>query len=491
MEIFTILIFIILVVVVSVIIYQWGLLQDKWDELHKIKRTDLSDLEKFTTNLKLDPFPSEIDISNEFSCTPEEPRLCDISDGVGCFGCKNFTARCNHLSSDVIFYTDDGEKKVLPKNESPDKGYCLAISHTDACNPYHGNLTFVKTDPMSLNYGLICDCKNPGLISNSNIDSACETAQVCNGKVKDLNTPIEEMVCICDKHEVSENEGYPRCKIPIIKDYDFKNNTQEVNFDAALLAGLDTTIFGNLPDNAKLRDPCKYCAITGKKLDSHMVGNKDTGYTCASGSSWEAMPIRLFKEGRILMGNDGPDGVIHLPTKEFLIKPILGTNEYRFGFILDVSKIPEQIITLLGIDKKAETVQFDGTPHQIKLPRDGFPYQNKYATGYYCKSDWPTYYRFKSIYRIEEDSYYQGEAKVITTNKRKPPGSFLWGTDDWVEHYKLNPILKIADGVLALTHFSDEGMACSMTKDTATIRTFLRDETYLTREFIDVEVKKQ
>lgn len=162
---------------------------------------DNLEIPKFYSDVRFDPYPDTINVENEFDCNINSLKICKLDDPTTIFGCKELAVRCHHFDEEITHFVN-GEKITVPKNESPDEGYALAITTlVDSCNPYHGDLVLVSVDSSSKEYLLICLCKNPGYIGNSHLLGSCETVHICDGKIKSINVPIEQMVCECQDAE--------------------------------------------------------------------------------------------------------------------------------------------------------------------------------------------------------------------------------------------------------------------------------------------------
>lgn len=188
-------------------------------QLFKREIISVVELHKFSVDVTFEQQDS-VSIENKYDCNAKKLRKCDINDPTTLFGCRELAVRCRHFEKDTEF-KENGETFVIPKNVSSNEGYALALTNiSKACNPYHGDLVLVTTNADSNEYMLICSCKNPGYIGNLTILNACEDVFICNGQIDDINKPLEEINCKCDKteHSVRYNNGLPTCKTLLVKE---------------------------------------------------------------------------------------------------------------------------------------------------------------------------------------------------------------------------------------------------------------------------------
>lgn len=175
---------------------------------------------RFGTTFRFDEslYASKVDVENLYDCNAESLRKCLIDDATTLFGCRELTARCHHFAEDTRL---EGTDRVIPRNESPNEGYALAIqSVVKLCNPYHGDLVLVAVDDESRDYMLVCQCKNPGYIGNDSLLGDCTTVRICDGRIDDLQQPLERINCKCANSETSVrySDGLPVCKKLLVKE---------------------------------------------------------------------------------------------------------------------------------------------------------------------------------------------------------------------------------------------------------------------------------
>lgn len=171
------------------------------------------EIKKFSVDVVFRQIES-VSIENKYDCNAKSLRVCSMNDPTTLFGCRELTVRCQHFNKDTEF-KEHGKTFEIPKNKSVNEGYALSITNlAEACNPYHGDLVLVTANSDSNEYMLICSCKNPGFIGNTSLLDACEEVFICDGKIDDLNKPLNEINCKCNADEmtVRYNTGAPVCK---------------------------------------------------------------------------------------------------------------------------------------------------------------------------------------------------------------------------------------------------------------------------------------
>lgn len=216
---------------------------------------------EFSTNIEFTQ-TTEVAIENQYNCNARDLHTCDINDPTTLFGCKELTVRCQHFEKDIEF-KENGNTYIIKKNKTKTEGYALAITNlAKTCNPYHGDLVLVTANTESTDYMLICSCKHPGYIGNLSLLNSCEDVFVCNGKIDNINKPLEEINCICEKteHTVRYNDGLPTCKTLLVKEanelYDDWSNLINWNSDRKITSKIfNNTIQQNLKSSVLL-NPC-------------------------------------------------------------------------------------------------------------------------------------------------------------------------------------------------------------------------------------------
>lgn len=161
-------------------------------------------LPKFHFDIEFDPFPSTINVDNPYNCTPTDLKTCDVRDSFSCFGCKNLVANCIHYDKDTTYIDFDGNKSIIKANATEFEGYCMvAKTLSETCNPFHGDLVLTQLSADATVSGLICDCKFPGFIGNTQIGGSCSDVFICDGKIEDLNQLLDKIKCKFDNVFVS------------------------------------------------------------------------------------------------------------------------------------------------------------------------------------------------------------------------------------------------------------------------------------------------
>lgn len=184
-------------------------------------------------HIRFDPFPNTVDINNTHDCNIYNLRKCSMDDQSTLFGCRELLVECVHFTKDIEF--EDG-KIVVPKNANSNEGYALVVDNVDqACNAYHGDLVVVSTSNSSNDYRFICKCKYNGYIGNDTLDGSCTTVTVCNGKIDNIDQPLEKIKCICKQSEINVRyfDLVPTCKTMTILEANkrYKDWHTLINFD--------------------------------------------------------------------------------------------------------------------------------------------------------------------------------------------------------------------------------------------------------------------
>lgn len=188
-------------------------------QLFKNQNVATTELYEFNVDVEFKQQTS-VDIENNYDCNAKSLHTCDINDASTLFGCRELTVRCQHFDKDTEF-KENGKIFIIPKNTTKTEGYALAITNVaESCNPYHGDLVLVTLNSNSNDYMLICSCKNPGYIGNVSLLGSCENVFICDGKIDNINKPLDKINCQCDKHEHSlrYNDGLPTCKPLLVKE---------------------------------------------------------------------------------------------------------------------------------------------------------------------------------------------------------------------------------------------------------------------------------
>lgn len=253
---------------------------------NNIKNITYQDLEipKFSSNVVLPEFSNQINIENKYDCNVETLRECKLDDPTTVFGCKEFTARCHHFDKDTEFIQNENTV-IIPKNKDENTGYALVLTKLiDQCNPYHGDLVLVTASAESNEYTLLCRCKNPGLIGNLDLFGSCSEVFICDGSIDDLNKPVEEINCKCEKPYIAsryESDKIPYCKIPTI----LEANTLYNNWDDYITFKQPTLDINNFlntyKDNLKITKLLNPCAVDLVDVNTNLNNKVDVNYGCS------------------------------------------------------------------------------------------------------------------------------------------------------------------------------------------------------------------
>ncbi|UOT91789.1 PIF-1 [Aratus pisonii nudivirus] len=331
---------------------------------------------KFAYDIYFYPPKDTIIIENPYNCTPSDLRSCKLSDPFSCEGCKSLIATCVNFTKDTKYIDVNGNELTITANTDPDDGYCLTQKNPlQLCNPYHGDLVLIQTDVDSVECTLYCECKNPGYIGKTEINGVCDEVFICNGKIDDLNKPLEQINCVCDEGYISEIvQDIPSCIKPMVKDFDgFDDPTYFQNLDTVNVDVFtdDISNIGHFPGN-KLLNPCKYCLLTGVYMDNgKMVPTEDGGWQCALNFlKGGGIPIRRDPNRRLLKGAAGPDAVINLYINKLYIHGYL--NETKFeqmtALIVTSEQINADVLKYIGVTVDKSNAFINLQNHQLVFP---------------------------------------------------------------------------------------------------------------------------
>lgn len=296
-----------------------------------------SPLIPFTSDFRFEPPPDEINLSNNDECLGE--KKCKVSDPFSCVTCKNLLSSCEHLDQDTTVISSSGEKSILKKNQDPDEGYCLAVKKiTEICSP-QGDLCLVSPSPDTFNFTLMCVCKNPGLIGNNELFGDCTDVRICNGKIDDINKPIEQIKCICPENQESTHtpDGIPVCQeLKVLNDKGALQSYFNSNFQNLISTDFfDKNIQQNLPYVSSLPDPCSRCLVTGQTVPAKTIKfqSQDKTFTFCT----ETAPSNEFVivnkndiNGQTISVDKGGDAVLALTWRAFVI--LFGQNQNYLPF---------------------------------------------------------------------------------------------------------------------------------------------------------------
>lgn len=415
---------------------------------------------EFSTDIVFEPFPTDFNINNEYECSTNDLRLCSISNPLSCFGCKNLTSACVHFKDDVSYENTDGTYSIIPKNTNSDEGYCLSLSGklVDKCNIYHGKYVLVAINTDTYEYGLFCVCSEPGYIGNVSITGACDVPFICHGKIDNINQPLADINCICNKNEFAMKENdLPVCKIPTILEL----NTNYPNWNV-LTNGMNTNGFLTMPTHRlnltlaanintdTIIDPCSIDFFTGEKIMAQTTETSTNTFICVPLNNLEGTDVDIFTlrsspTERLLAGDVGPD-------RAFQLKYIY------VDFVDRLTATPTIWVTFMSDDNPLLAKALHLLPNSyytVALGRDiywGVSFRqglNAPRPGAYCTANWPTYqcvYKPQRVRVINSYITLNPNYNIISVNinKSQPvPGGFIWGTEIWESYEKIADVFQI------------------------------------------------
>lgn len=398
--------------------------------IHPIEFMD-PDIPKFSANVHWDPYPSVVDITNKYDCNAQHLRKCVLNDPTTLFGCKELAVRCHHFNKDTEYHSD-GFKTVIPKNDTSNEGYALAITTlTDSCNPYHGDLVLVATNNDSTEYMLICHCKNPGYIGNDTLLGACTNVYICNGKIDSIDKPLDQVTCVCEPRElnVRYSDGLPVCKALLVHEANtiIGDWTHLVPWKDNKL--IDVGVFNaTIRDNvraAKLLDPCVHALDDGSIIPNAEYHRQYK--TCQYRDYGVPARLRLLDKFEVPETRDEKDTPIET------IDGAISSGEHRSVRLLDrVAGVRMRMLlhTSISSYKTGTTPIFVVLPDKIGLGRYSQFWMtlNEQMIGGRCYGDWPQYHCgfFEYFSRFVNG--------IPITGFRSCPEAFLWGRNEWEDH---------------------------------------------------------
>ena len=435
--------------------------------MNSIENNNLTDMREplieFSADIKFNPFPQVVNITNEHKCTPNVLRKCSVNDQTSCIGCQSLIASCVHISEDIKYVDAMGNTEIIPKNENVNEGYCLTISSIEKrCSLYHGELTLVQLNPDSLDTMLVCMCTNPGYIGNESLAGACETPFICDGNVVDINKPLDEIKCVCTDNRINEViNDVPTCRIRTLLEADEQkiiNNI--VRFDNVLLTAPRSDFAKTIEQNTsidKLINPCRVCPITGVTMTTNTIyhdEDADTKYCITTSQSNIGIPINRSKNERILHGTYGPDAVLALEWDEILIYTQLNDSTQELIYIISHNVNNDIFYSKYNFDKTKSIAISIGKnthvglystipliqlfPHAFCIPKWNFPLQ------YECQYV-NTNRSYSDNLQINDNRF----NRFVRFNKsREPPSIYFWGTDVWTNMNKFAEWIKTKEYTL-------------------------------------------
>lgn len=387
---------------------------------------NLRTIPKFSIDHHFDVIPTRPDIDNRFDCNAESLHKCLLDDATTLFGCKELVVECHHFDKDIN-YINNNRTITIPKNDNPNEGYALAITTTsDACNPYHGDFTLIAANNEATEYMLVCICKQPGYIGNENILGNCTTVFICDGKIDDIEKPLDQINCECGIREQSfrYSDGLPVCKSLTVNEankmYSDWTNLIPFTSNRQLESNrFNATISGNL-HTTRLLDPCrnaindtsveikngKYDPVNGRchvldyglpisngLLDHHPVENSEKTKAVSSDcvvNTGKFIKVRFSDNiaGQRRISSIAVDGV----------KPILN----------------EKVVVVPAVGMSV------GGNSQISISA-----QKNVMYAPKCDAFWPSYYCYVQQYYDHDDQM------LPQPGHRTCPGAFLWSQDIW------------------------------------------------------------
>lgn len=441
------------------------------------------ELYEFSSDLRFDPFPTQIDVSNPYECSGTDLRLCKMDDQTSCIGCQSMISRCTHFSVDTTYFDDDGNQSTIPANSDPNTGYCMTITNDDLnvdCNVYHGDLALIKVEPDSNTSMFFCNCKNPGFIGNTSLLGACDTAFICNGEVDNIDQPIENIKCKCPKtqYSIRNTANIPMCVDMTIEEGNRNGILNDVinEVDDQYLAPIEIFNRGirdNLNRVDKLLHPCKFCPITKERISNGILGTIDDSKFCSihydnvsTRNSFFGIPYRRSPNERLLTGNEGPDAVLGVYWHEIMIYEDLGPNERQTLLFKIESNLNGEFYRSLGLDPTKEYwIKTTGLYFGLHIPSP--PHINfNGIPGTTCWERWPNYdctfgVDMMNVNDLPTLELHNAVLDYITPGSNdlrtareiyRPSGPFLFDLEAWRGMQQLNSFLQQFS-----VRFSDDG----------------------------------
>lgn len=422
----------------------------------KLKSLNYQDtvIPKFSVQVEYTQEPLALKLNNRHDCNARSLRKCMMDDYTTLLGCKELTARCHHFDFNTSFY-ENGFVSVIPRNSTYNEGYALSMEVVvDSCNPFHGDIVLVTDGSGSNGYILGCWCKNPGYIGNDSVLDSCNVIHICDGKIDNINQPLENINCVCDETEYSAryDDGLPVCKpLTVIEaNKRFDDWSHIVPWSCDRLIGkrvYNATVRDNLKTSVLL-DPCSN-AITDTTVQIPGAYYNEVLKTCFYKDY--GLPVRTgaLQQNKNTLQSTTIDGALPSGRHKYLrlIDNVCGKRKIvnvRTTVKLDLetggpSNLEIEVnVTLpypLGIGKRAQFLL--STADQMLAGR--------------CTGSWPSY-------SCEVTEYFSRNMYGIpTTDYRAPPGPFLWATDTWekVERMVSSGVVVQETGVALVNSYLD------------------------------------
>lgn len=405
----------------------------------------------FNSNVTYANAPSTIELNNseQYKCTPNEPRPCKVSDQSSCFGCQNLTSRCLHVENDAEYIDTDGNIAILKKNEDADDGYCLSLNTlAQNCNPLHGKWVLVASEDQNdenLVYSLLCSCINPGYIGNTTLLGACDTPFVCSGKVKDIDTPLDAMVCECGSGKLPFTlNDIPTCQPEVVGNATSDRFPTIPNGVESNL--YNTTIRGNYPGE-RIANPCSRCPLTNKEVFGYTVNDNDGGVQCVANVKY-GLPIRRNPNFRLLKGDSGPDAVIAVSNYKLHLYGYLHDKDYPTMGVTFPKKGNEELVSVLELDKdtSSDDVTLLIEPyHKLKIPYNLLYDRIDVTPDIVLYTGWPRYKNYveNPVRTANAAKDYRTDYNVRLYQTHELAKGYAWNRESWsICQQQMKPLLK-------------------------------------------------
>lgn len=423
------------------------------------------------------PIVIDPSVTNAHNCTPSDPRKCKTNDATSCFGCKNLTSRCTHLSTDTE-YKDPatGTVKHLPKNESPEDGYCLSVKTlAKICHPLHGKFALIVHDETTsalasklaskrggaiedfseeehskVSYNLLCVCNEPGYIGNLTLAGACTDPFICDGKVDNINKPLRDIKCKCDATQMFKLiNNVPTCQPKLVISIEPEDIPERSNYVPK--DRYHKTIAGNFGGET-LPNPCIKCPVSGIIVGGHLTTDRNGSVQCVTGSETLGVPIRRFKDVRLLNGSTGPDAILAISNFTIDVYGYMHDTTYPTIGVNFKRSENEKFCDALKMKRDEENVTFVLEPyHQVTFPGNftiesrllKVPNLKLVTSGfsYYFRLDNPTSY--DSLVTDNKDPW------VVNILQESLSPFYMWKREayDYVQIMKPFVVVKDIDGM--------------------------------------------
>lgn len=406
-----------------------------------LKSRTKRDLPTFSVNVKFKQHDNKLNVDNKYDCNAKSLKLCDMNDATTLFGCKELTVRCHHFDKDSKF-VENNKTTIIPKNKTPNEGYALAISSiAESCNPYHGDLVLVAKEKTSTDYMLVCWCKYPGYIGNDNLLGNCTQVYICNGKIDDINKPLNDINCVCPlteisvKYSINENSlKLPVCKPLLVHEanklYTDWSHIVPWSSDRVISSNVYVKDIRKNLNTSILLNPCNNSLLNMKEPIENGFYNDFTKTCCTKDYG---IPVRIG----ILEKKDSENVSPWNMKPVNPIDSVLPTSSYYKSI-----RILDRIGGKRKLGSILTSVDFIKTKNKrlrIALPEDIsfcescqiYLTTRKFIQAGCCRGEWPSYTCIMK-------NYFQTMVNGIPIpGYRDPPGTFLWNTEKWIQSESL------------------------------------------------------